>query len=45
MRERMGAAARTKVADRSWASLVDELIAYYDTVIAPSWSTRSPAAA
>ncbi|WP_231635231.1 glycosyltransferase family 4 protein [Luteipulveratus halotolerans] len=45
MRDRMGTAARAKVADRSWMSLVEELIAYYDTVISPSWSTRSPAAA
>ncbi|MDF8263082.1 glycosyltransferase family 4 protein [Luteipulveratus flavus] len=44
MRTRMGEAARSRVADRSWSSLVDELVAYYASVIAPSWATPAPAA-
>ncbi|AKU16122.1 glycosyltransferase family 4 protein [Luteipulveratus mongoliensis] len=45
MRERMGSAGRAKVADRSWAGLVDELVAYYQSVIEPSWSPRTTTAA
>ena len=37
LRARMGAAARTQVADRSWAGVVDQLLGYYAAVVNPHY--------
>ena len=38
MRERMGASAVRKVADRSWAGMTNKLLDYYDHVTRPAWA-------
>ena len=38
MRERMGASAVRKVADRSWAGMTNKLLDYYGHVTRPAWA-------
>ena len=38
MRERMGASAVRKMADRSWAGMTNKLLDYYGHVTRPAWA-------
>lgn len=38
MRERMGASALRKVADRSWTGMIDRLLGFYGHVTRPAWA-------
>lgn len=38
VRDRMGASARRKMAARSWAGVVDELIGFYGAVVTPTYA-------